>query len=508
MNLKRLSFRCVIAALLVLCPAVWAVDCIPDTITLTSQAEVDNFQATHGPGCDTVVSGLTIDGVSISDLTPLAALTTVSSTGPFTFDSRFTISNTSLTTLAGLENLANVFRLELTNNSSLASLAALSNLVTVRGPLFINGNGALTNLAGLENLTALPGGALFIENNPMLTDLGGVSNISSINASLLISNNDALVNLDAFSGLTQVSSNISILGNDSLQNIEGLGGLNGFTAGLNIRSNNQLTSLGNLGNLSQLGGLIIWRNPLLTNLNGLDNLTHLGDQTALSLHDNDTLNNIQGLANVISAEFDVEITDNPMLDDCSPLLKLLDSVDDGDPGPGPGDAGIPDVGGDVILANNLPGCNAIPQPPEGSLVYGAFANGRPHLLFKGVTITRNCFGPLQPISTRDFAPDNRLQFACSAISYADTETLVYDVAANRCQVLQDFESDTDLQTAAVYLDNENLGATLQQQSDAIFDVNPNALLLFDPQNGELTQGEPLVCAQPGRSDLLFRNGFE
>jgi hypothetical protein len=44
---------------------------------------------------------------------------------------------------------------------------------------------------------------------------------------------------------------------------------------------------------------------------------------------------------------------------CSALNKLLDQVDDGDAGPGPGGAGIPDVGGNVTIKSNLPGCNSV-----------------------------------------------------------------------------------------------------------------------------------------------------
>ena len=48
-----------------------AVNCTPDSITLTSQAEVNSFQVDHGPGCDNIVGSLTISGASITDLTPL-----------------------------------------------------------------------------------------------------------------------------------------------------------------------------------------------------------------------------------------------------------------------------------------------------------------------------------------------------------------------------------------------------------------------------------------------------
>ena len=54
-----------------------ALDCEPDHIQLVSQAEIDNFQADHGP-CDTITDGLTIDGSAnpsaIIDLAGLSGL--------------------------------------------------------------------------------------------------------------------------------------------------------------------------------------------------------------------------------------------------------------------------------------------------------------------------------------------------------------------------------------------------------------------------------------------------
>lgn len=100
---------CFAAGLLLLSVPTLAGNCTPDTITLTLQIEVDNFQINHGADCDTVVSGLTIEGVSIVDLTPLLGITTVSTVGPFGSETRLQTNNTVLTSLAGLENLANVF---------------------------------------------------------------------------------------------------------------------------------------------------------------------------------------------------------------------------------------------------------------------------------------------------------------------------------------------------------------------------------------------------------------
>jgi len=237
---------------------------------------------------------------SITDLTPLSGLTTISTTGPFTSSHTLQIGNTSLTSLAGLENLVDIRWLELLNNTSLTSISALSNLAQVRGPIFVRGNSVLTNLDGLDNINALNGGALYIQDNPLLSDLGGVSNISTINASLVISNNDSLTDLDDFAGLEHVSSNINISYNDGLTNIGGLAGMVGFDAVLYIRFNTTMTGLGSLPNLVDLNGLIIYSNNQLASLDGLENVTNIGNGAGLSISYNNALTDIGALAVGIS----------------------------------------------------------------------------------------------------------------------------------------------------------------------------------------------------------------
>jgi len=356
--------------LLVFANPLWAlVDCTPDDITLSSQEDVSNFQANHGPGCDNIVKSLSIEGPSITDLSPLSGLNYAA------WASKMAINNTSVTNLAGLENLAGVYWFELNNNTALTSISALSSLVSVTGPLIINGNTSLSNLDGLDNVYTLNGGALIIENNSSLTDLSGISNITTINGgSLAITNNDALTDLDDFAGLSNVSYSISISFNDALLNISGLSGLIDFNDTLDVRYNSQLASLGNLPNLTDLGGLVIYANGALLNLDGLSGLRTLGNSTVLAIQHNWVLNNIDGLSGIVSAEWNVDVTNNPELSDCSALQTLLDAVDDALPGPGPGVAGIPDVGEDVTIENNQEGCNSIAEitgattPPEYELV--------------------------------------------------------------------------------------------------------------------------------------------
>jgi hypothetical protein len=74
---------------------------------------------------------------------------------------------------------------------------------------------------------------------------------------------------------------------------------------------------------------------------------------------NASLASLSGLDNLVGLNADVQIEDNPMLSDCSALITLVDQIDDGLPGPGPGGAGIPDVAGDVILGGNPIECNSV-----------------------------------------------------------------------------------------------------------------------------------------------------
>jgi hypothetical protein len=347
-----------------------AVDCTPDSITLSSQAEVNNFQANHGPGCDTIVVELTVSGADITDLSPLSGVTTAN------INSRIRITNNpALPNLDGL-GLTDVFWLEVSDNGLLANIDALTSLTTT-GPVFIERNATLPNVDGLSSLTSLGSGALILTDNPSLSDLSGVSGLTSIGASLVIRNNDLLTHLDDFSALTSVAASMSITDNDGLTSISGLSGIVGFTSALSIRNNASLPDLQGLFAVSTLNGLIIDDNPSLVNIDGLSGLTAVGNAFADLLIDNNAvLTNLDGLASLIAVNADLRITNNPSLASCSSLAALLDQTDDASPGPGPGAAGIPDVDGDVVLSGNLPGCNAVedivdegpsaplPQPQE------------------------------------------------------------------------------------------------------------------------------------------------
>jgi hypothetical protein len=81
----------------------------------------------------------------------------------------------------------------------------------------------------------------------------------------------------------------------------------------------------------------------------------------LTIYSNATLTNVDALSSLTSVGGGLYIQSNELLDQCVGLLKLVDQWDDAEPGPGPGVAGIPDIGGDVILLGNSSGCNSIEE---------------------------------------------------------------------------------------------------------------------------------------------------
>ncbi len=304
-----------------------AVNCTPDSITLSSQSQVEEFQAIHGP-CDTITGVLTISGGDISDLSPLSGIVTAD------FGSSILIqNNANLTSLDGLSGLVSARWVEIANNPALASISGLSGLESLGGPLFITGNPELADVAGLEGVSNLFQGALILWDNQTLDDLSGLSGLTNIAASLVIENNDALVDLDDLSGLGSVGASMNISDNDALSNIAGLSGLTDFSAALSITGNPVLENLDGLPTITSLDGLRIRFNPSLTDLDGLSGLTTIGTTyAALGIDNNALLENLDGLAALVSLDADLEVLDNPLLSQCSGLAKLLDQVEAISPG--------------------------------------------------------------------------------------------------------------------------------------------------------------------------------
>ncbi len=205
---------------------LYAVDCNTSDITLTTQTEVNTFQATYGP-CDRVAGQLRIDddndsNDNITDLTPLAGLTSIGG-------SLILAENNSLVSLNGLNNITSTGTLEFAENTALTDVNLLSLTV-------VNGH-------------------FRVKENPLLPNLDGFSNLTNIQKDMDISENNALVNIDGLSFLQSVGGLVRLEQNPLLQNLNGLCQLNSVNEDLTVNNNAQLTDCCGVYPIINAGGI-------------------------------------------------------------------------------------------------------------------------------------------------------------------------------------------------------------------------------------------------------------
>ena len=320
--------------------------CLPEGITFTTQARIDNFQ-TNYPNCTEIEGDVTIIGSDITNLNGLNILTA--------FGGYLIIKNTSLNNLTGLDNLTFIGgNLQIGDwywgNYTLTILTGLNNLDSIGGTLKIINNGALTSLTGLNNVTSI-GGSLRIEYNDAMISLTGLDNIDAESiVHLNIFNNYSLSTCEVQSicnYLADPNGTINIFGNatgcnnppevanacgitlpclpygnyyfhtqteiDNFQtNYTGCTELEGF-----VRiSGSNITNLIELNVKTTIGGsLYIWYNDSLTSIRGLENVTSIGGE--LSIVENNALTNLTELENIDANSIsDLLITDNFSLSTC------------------------------------------------------------------------------------------------------------------------------------------------------------------------------------------------
>ena len=175
------ALRIMVTLLVTIFPLlVMALDCELGHIQLSSQAEIDNFQAAHGP-CDTVTSGLAIDGSAdpsaIVDLSGLSGLQTI--------EGGLVINEASqLTSLEGLENIVYLASaLILSHCSSLTNLNELSGISNEIFGLLLTNNYQLSDISGLSNVAGITG-SLTITSNPSLTSLASLPTVIALSGAL------------------------------------------------------------------------------------------------------------------------------------------------------------------------------------------------------------------------------------------------------------------------------------------------------------------------------------
>ncbi|MHC1777728.1 MAG: T9SS type A sorting domain-containing protein [Lentimicrobium sp.] len=336
--------------------------CLPEGITFTTQAQIDNFQ-TNYPGCTEIEGDVTIHGITITNLNGLSVLASIG--GNLSINSSALINltglnntttiggslmfgdpiqgglNDSLTSLTGLEGLTSIGGgLGIHSTNRLTSLTGLENVTSIDENLFISYNNALASLGGLEGVTSI-GGDLIIFANDALSSLTGLENVISIAGSVNLYYINSLTNLSGLTNVTSIGGNIYIA-DCALASMEGLEKISTIGGALSLVGNNNLSSLSEFDSLTSAGSLEIIGNPLLNSLSGLNNVTSIAGN--IFINSNQSLTSLNGLENINAGSIaGLNITTNSSLSTCEvqSICGYLASPN-----------------GTVDISNNAPGCNS------------------------------------------------------------------------------------------------------------------------------------------------------
>jgi len=324
--------------------------CLPEGITFTTQAQIDQFQ-TNYPSCTEIEGSVQINGFDIENLYGLSVLTSIG--GTLEIGSNQTgICNQSLTDLSGLDNLTfigsnldicrnivlqslegldNVTSiggsLNIMRNTDLISLSGLGNLIDIGGSIQIYLNESLVSISGLENINSIVGnltiGIINLGGNPSLINLSGLDNMVSIGGTFRLDQNNALNSIASLNNLTFIGGSLYIYSND-LTTLSGLDNVSSIGGDISINEI-ELASVAALANLTEIEGGLYLGGPWgsyseLTSLTGFDNVTSIGGN--LMIMNLDSLTSFTGLDKVTSIGGNLQIWNN----DALATLSGLDSL--------------------------------------------------------------------------------------------------------------------------------------------------------------------------------------
>jgi hypothetical protein len=335
--MKKIFFLVFILAIMQM--KAFSQSCLPEGITFTTQAQIDNFQVDY-PGCTGIQGDVRISGNDISDLQGISVVDSIF--GKLTLGSNGKGNNPNLRDLGGLENLAYIGgSLKLNYNDSLVNIHGLSGLTRIGDGIKFYSNNRLLDLVGLEGIDSIFG-SIDIQSNNHLSSLAGLNNLVYIGGYLYLSSHSGgLINLTGLDNLTFVAGGVGIEENEDLTSLTGLENLS-FTNSLEISFNSSLVSLSGLEGLDSIGeDMTLIYNGLLPNLTGMEGVTSIGGELVIEY--NYSLTSLEGLENVNPVSIsDLSIMDNPNLSACN-ILSICEY--------------LADPNGHIDIYRNANGCN-------------------------------------------------------------------------------------------------------------------------------------------------------
>jgi hypothetical protein len=305
--------------------------CLPQGITFTTQAQIDNFQANY-PGCTEIKGDVIING-SIFNLNGLNVLKNIEG------DLHF--GPTGLIYMGGIESLKSIEgNLIIQYNDNLISLNGLDSLQIIGGGIAFEWNLALQDISALKGLLSVY--SIYFYILPELTDISCFQNIDSV-YSIFIEACPALGSLEGLNALQNIPGFLSIGSCDALQNLNGLNGIQQIGGFFQINNNLNLMSLEGLNSIEKVfGDLSFADNENLINLSALSSLDSIGGR--LGIYRNINLTTLSGLENIAANTItELHITQNFALPECN-VKSVCDYL------------ALPN--GIVYIEYNAPGCNS------------------------------------------------------------------------------------------------------------------------------------------------------
>jgi len=256
-----------------------AAQCPPGIITLSSQAQVDQFIIDY-PDC-TELQRLDVTlGADITNVNGLINLEKINGDLNITH-------NPLLTDLSGFSNIKSTGYLWIANNTSLVNLNAFPNLENAYW-LFIGDHTNLESISGFNKLNAVTN--LTFINNSKLTTASGINALTQISGQFEIQNNPLLQSIDFATGLTQLGGHLIIKSNPVLQSLVTMDGITSINGALTLSGNASLTNLNAFNSLLSINGpLIIEENTLLNNISGVQSIDANSIKSQLSILNNPIL---------------------------------------------------------------------------------------------------------------------------------------------------------------------------------------------------------------------------
>ena len=255
--------------------SIFSQPCFVDGIWFIDQEKINNFPVLY-PNCTEIISEVYIFGNDITDLKPLAQISSIG------YDIEI-FDCPNLTSLGGLEGLTHVGRnIMVYDNDQLEDISQLKNIQIVNGKLHVGNNDKLKNTHGLHNIKKIKE-ELTITKNELLENLEFTKLDSILGSTLSILENSSIKNITGLENLKHVRS-ISIEDNSNLEMINGFTNLDSINE-LNIRNNDRLKTINGFDSLKQLAAnLYFTSNDSLENILGFENMDKSIGQMIISSH--------------------------------------------------------------------------------------------------------------------------------------------------------------------------------------------------------------------------------